>query len=127
MAVSMSSPGSAAPRREPIDLDRLTMADVRAGALEGRHVTVLGLARSGISLARFLLGAGAVVTGYDGRPLETFSPAVAALAGEGLTVVAGPAGGPAGTLRGADLGPASASDHARFPATEPPPRGGPPP
>ena len=99
----MSSPGSAAPRREPIDLDRLTMADVRAGALEGRHVTVLGLARSGISLARFLLGAGAVVTGYDGRPLETLSPAVADLAEQGLTVVAGPAVDPARTWREADL------------------------
>jgi len=119
MAVSMSSPGSAAPRREPIDLDRLTMADVRAGALEGRHVTVLGLARSGISLARFLLGAGAVVTGYDGRPLETLSPAVADLAEQGLNVVAGPAVDPARTWREADLVTTSPSINADFPTTEP--------
>ena len=43
----------------PIDLDRLTLDDVRAGALRGRPVTVLGLARSGIALARFLADAGA--------------------------------------------------------------------
>ena len=31
----------------PIDLDALTMADVRAGAFDGRPVTVLGLAGAG--------------------------------------------------------------------------------
>ena len=31
----------------PIDIDALTLDDVRAGALDGRPVTVLGLARSG--------------------------------------------------------------------------------
>ena len=45
----------------PIDLDRLTLADVRDGALRGRPVTVLGLARSGISLVRFFRAAGAAV------------------------------------------------------------------
>ncbi|HKB27660.1 MAG TPA: hypothetical protein VKC59_01435, partial [Candidatus Limnocylindrales bacterium] len=49
----------------PIDPDRLTLDAVRAGALRGRSVTVLGLARSGIALARFLVGAGALVTIYD--------------------------------------------------------------
>ena len=37
-----------------IDIDALTLDDVKAGALAGRPVTVLGLARSGIALARFL-------------------------------------------------------------------------
>ena len=52
----------------PIDLDGLTLADVQGGALRGRPVTVLGLARSGISLVRFFRGPGATVTVYDGRP-----------------------------------------------------------
>ena len=47
---------------------RLTLDGVRAGALRDRPVTVLGLARSGIALARFLADAGARVTVYDGRP-----------------------------------------------------------
>ena len=51
-----------------LDLDALTLEDVRAGAFEGRPVTVLGLARSGVALARFLADAGARVTVYDGRP-----------------------------------------------------------
>ena len=42
-----------------IDLDALTIDDVRRGALDGRPVTVLGLARSGVALARFLHDAGA--------------------------------------------------------------------
>ena len=45
-----------------IDLDALTLDDVRAGAFDGRPVTVLGLARSGVALARFLADAGARVT-----------------------------------------------------------------
>ena len=54
--------------RRPIDLDALTMESIRAGALRGRPVTVLGLARSGLALTRFLADAGATVTVYDGRP-----------------------------------------------------------
>ena len=38
--------------RGPIDLDALTLDAIRAGALRDRPVTVLGLARSGIALAR---------------------------------------------------------------------------
>ena len=43
----------------PIDPDALTLDGVRAGALRDRPVTVLGFARSGIALARFLADAGA--------------------------------------------------------------------
>ena len=57
-----------------IDLDALTMDDVRAGALGGRPVTVLGLARSGVALARFLHDAGARVTVYDGAPADRRAP-----------------------------------------------------
>ena len=54
-----------------IDLDHLSLAAVRSrGALAGRPVAVLGLARSGVALARFLVDAGAEVTIYDGRPAE---------------------------------------------------------
>jgi len=45
-----------------VELDRLTAAGVRDGALDGRSVTVLGLARSGVALARFFADAGAHVT-----------------------------------------------------------------
>jgi len=38
-----------------IDLDALTMDDIRAGALAGRPVTVLGLARSGGAQMAILL------------------------------------------------------------------------
>ena len=54
----------------PIDIDGLTLDDVRGGALAGRPITVLGLARSGVALARFLHDAGARVTVYDGRRHE---------------------------------------------------------
>jgi len=47
---------------EAIDLDVLTLDSFR-----GRPVAVLGLARSGIALCRFLADRGAVVTGYDAR------------------------------------------------------------
>ena len=51
-----------------VDLDRLTAAGVRdGGSSKGRSITVLGLARSGIALARFFADAGARVTVYDGR------------------------------------------------------------
>ena len=36
-------------------------------------MTVLGFARSGIALARFLADAGARVTVYDGRPAEALA------------------------------------------------------
>ena len=50
-----------------VRLDHLTADAVRDGALRGRSVTVLGLARSGIALARFFADAGARVTAYDAR------------------------------------------------------------
>jgi len=106
-------------RLPPIDPDRLTMADVRAGALEGRSVTVLGLARSGISLARFLLGAGSVVTGYDGRRMEELPATVGELVGDGLTVLAGPDVDPSDAWRDAALVTTSPAINPDFPTTEP--------
>ena len=46
----------------PIDIDALTLADVRDGALADRPVTVLGLARSGVALAPLKADPGAPVT-----------------------------------------------------------------
>ena len=103
----------------PIDLDGLTLRDVRAGALRGRPVTVLGFARSGIALARFLADAGADVTVYDGRPAGELSDAVAALAGREVRLLAGPAIDPASSWAGAAVVATSPSINPDFPTTEP--------
>ncbi len=103
----------------PIDLDRLTLDDVRAGALSGRPVTVLGLARSGLALARFLADAGAAVTVYDGRPADELAEAIAALGGRPVILALGPAIDPATTWRAADLVATSPSITPDFPTTEP--------
>ena len=73
----------------PIDPDTLTLDGVRAGALRDRPVTVLGFARSGIALARFLADAGARVTVYDGRPAAELGRAIAALEGRPVRLLAG--------------------------------------
>ena len=67
--------------RRPIDLDTLTIDAIRDGALRDRPVTVLGLARSGLALARFFTDAGAHVTVYDGRPADELATAIADLEG----------------------------------------------
>src|SRR4029078_13461107 len=73
-----------------IDLDALTLDAVRAGALRERPVTVLGLARSGIALARFFADTGARVTVYDGRPAGELVERDAALADRGVQLALGP-------------------------------------
>jgi UDP-N-acetylmuramoylalanine--D-glutamate ligase len=103
----------------PIDLDRLTLHDVRAGALGGRPVTVLGFARSGIALARFLADAGAVVTVYDGRPAAELAEALAALDGRPVRLLVGPDVDPASAWDGAALVATSPSINPDYPTTEP--------
>ena len=103
----------------PIDLDRLSIDDVRAGALRGRPVTVLGFARSGIALARFLADAGALVTVYDGRPSSELADAVAALDCRAVRLLTGPGVEPADAWRGASLVATSPSINPDFPTTEP--------
>jgi len=61
--------------RQTIEPDALSMGAIRDGLLQHRPVTVLGLARSGIALARFLADAGARVTVYDGRPAAELAEA----------------------------------------------------
>ena len=103
----------------PIDVDRLTMADIRSGALRDRPVTVLGLARSGVSLARFLVDAGARVTVYDGRPAADLHNAIRRLEGRQVRLAAGPDVDPAGTWAGAALVTTSPSINPDYPTTEP--------
>jgi len=75
--------------RRIVELDRLTAAGVRAGALDGRSVTVLGLARSGTAMARFFADAGAHVTVYDGRSAGELAPAIAALGSRPIELALG--------------------------------------
>ena len=95
------------------------MAAVRAGALRGRPVTVLGLARSGIALARFLADAGARVTVYDGRPAADLAEAIRALGDRDVRLRLGPAVDPASTWADADLVATSPSINPDYPTTEP--------
>lgn len=103
----------------PVDLDRLDLAAIRAGALAGRPVTVLGLARSGLALARFFTAVGAEVTVYDRRPAEELGPAMAALADRPVTLRLGPDVDPAATWAGAALVATSPSIQPDYPTAEP--------
>ena len=110
---------TAIPPGGPIDLDRLTMAGVRDGALRDRPVTVLGLARSGIALARFFVDAGARVTIYDGRPAADLADAVRQLEGRRVRLATGPDVDPATAWAGAALVTTSPSINPDYPTTEP--------
>ncbi len=103
----------------PIDPDALTLDAVRAGVLRDRPVTVLGFARSGIALARFLADAGARVTVYDGRPANELGPAIAALGDRSVELALGPAVEPATAWASADLVTTSPSINPDYPTTEP--------
>ncbi len=102
-----------------LDLDGLTLEGVRAGALRGRRITVLGFARSGIALARFFVDAGAAATVYDGRPAGELAGALDALEGRQVRLVAGPDADPASSWAGADLVATSPSINPDYPTTEP--------
>ena len=103
----------------PIDLDGLGLDAIRAGGLRDRPITVLGLARSGLALARFLADAGARVTVYDGRPAAELGDAITALGDRPVTLALGPDVVPASTWAGADLVATSPSITPDFPTTEP--------
>jgi UDP-N-acetylmuramoylalanine--D-glutamate ligase len=102
-----------------LDLGALTVEDVRAGALAGIPATVLGLARTGVALARFLVDAGARVTVYDGKPVGALAEAVAALEGRPVVLACGPDVDPAATWADAALVAYSPSITPGFPTTEP--------
>jgi UDP-N-acetylmuramoylalanine--D-glutamate ligase len=105
----------------PIDPDRLTLDAILEGGLRDRPITVLGLARSGIALTRFLADAGARVTVYDVREHDQLGPALAAIDGPGRSIrlLLGPAVDPADAWAGADLVTSSPSINPAFPTTEP--------
>ncbi len=107
----------------PIDLDTLDIAAIKAGALRDRPVTVLGLARSGVAMARFFADAGARVTIYDGRPAGELEAAIDALGGRPVEMALGPQVDPAVSWTGAALVATSPSITPDFPTAEPRLRG----
>ncbi|HYK96463.1 MAG TPA: UDP-N-acetylmuramoyl-L-alanine--D-glutamate ligase [Candidatus Dormibacteraeota bacterium] len=106
-----------------IDPAALTPRALADGVLRGSPVSVLGFARSGIALARFLADAGAVVTVYDGRPASELGRAIEAVDGRPARLLLGPDVDPADALAGAALVVASPSINPDFPTTEPRLRG----
>ncbi len=99
---------------QPLDLERLDL-----DAFRGRRVAVLGLARSGIALARFFADRGALVTVYDGRTRDELQEAVDSLGGRDVTLALGPDIDPAEVLAGQSLVATSPSVSSRYPTTEP--------
>ena len=95
------------------------MDSILAGALRGRPVTVLGFARSGIALARFLADAGARVTVYDSRPPAELAGAIDALEGRDVRLALGPEVDPAASWADAALVTTSPSINPDYPTTEP--------
>ena len=80
--------------------------------LAARHVTVVGLARSGVAACRLLRALGARVTGNDARAAAAVGPEVRALEAEGVRLILG--GHPAETFRAAELvvvSPGVPADH----------------
>jgi len=69
---------------EPINLSDLTV-----DSFAGRPVAVLGLARSGIALARFLVDHGARVAVYDLRPPDELADSMDRLGGRRVELLAG--------------------------------------
>ena len=102
-----------------VDVDRLTAAAIHEGTLDGRAVTVLGLARSGIALARFFADAGANVTVYDGRPAGELEAGISALGERPIELRLGPDVEPASAWDRADLIATSPSINPDFPTAEP--------
>jgi UDP-N-acetylmuramoylalanine--D-glutamate ligase len=117
MTTTMTTPPPAA--GPTIDPDGITLDAIRSGLLAGRPVTVLGFARSGIALARFLVDAGADVTVYDLRPADELAGALEALDGRPVRLLAGSTVDPAEALRGAVLVTTSPSVNPDYPTTEP--------
>ena len=103
----------------PIDPASLTPGALEAGVFRGRPVSVLGFARSGIALARFLADAGAEVSVYDARPASELERAISALDGRPVQLRLGPDVDPASVLAGRALVVASPSINPDYPTTEP--------
>ncbi|HXG27026.1 MAG TPA: UDP-N-acetylmuramoyl-L-alanine--D-glutamate ligase [Candidatus Binatia bacterium] len=102
-----------------IDPAALRPGALTAGVFSERPVAVLGFARSGIALARFLHDAGARVTVYDARPAAELEAAIAKLEGRDVRLALGPDVDPGEALAGAALVTSSPSINAAYPTTEP--------
>jgi UDP-N-acetylmuramoylalanine--D-glutamate ligase len=98
----------------PIDLERLSL-----DSFAGRPVAVLGLARSGVALCRFLDDRGAIVTAYDGRTAEDLTEQLAKLRGRPIRLLLGPDTDPRAALADQSLICTSPSISSRYPTTEP--------
>lgn len=87
--------------------------------LAGRKAVVLGLARTGIAVTRFLTDAGATVTVYDRRPADALTDAIAALESRPVTLALDASPEHVGALlRAADLVVTSPSINAEYPTTD---------
>ncbi len=102
------------PPAPPIDLAGLGLQ-----AFRDRPVAVLGLARSGIALTRFLSDHGAQVTAYDQRSAAQLTEAIEALGDRRPRLLLGPEVDPAAALEGQALICTSPSVSSRYPTTEP--------
>jgi UDP-N-acetylmuramoylalanine--D-glutamate ligase len=98
----------------PIDLEHLTLDSFR-----DQPVAVLGLARSGVALARFFGARGARVTIYDGRSREELSRELEQVDAANARLMLGPDVDPRAALDGQALIATSPSVSSRFPTTEP--------
>jgi UDP-N-acetylmuramoylalanine--D-glutamate ligase len=99
---------------EPIDLAALTLDSFR-----DRPVAVLGLARSGIALCRFLADRGAIVTGYDTRTAAELGTALDRLEGRKIRLMLGADIDPRAALADQAMVCTSPSVSSRYPTTEP--------
>jgi UDP-N-acetylmuramoylalanine--D-glutamate ligase len=99
---------------QPIDLDTLDL-----DSFAGQPVAVLGLARSGVALTRFLADRCAQVTVYDGRPAEALVTQIGQLEGRTVRLLLGPDIDPRDALDGQALVTTSPSVSSRYPTTEP--------
>jgi UDP-N-acetylmuramoylalanine--D-glutamate ligase len=102
-----------------IDPAALVPGALDRSVFRGQPVSVLGFARSGIALARFLADAGAEVTVYDARPPGELARAIEALEGRRVRLLLGPDVNSADALAGAALVAASPSINPDYPTTEP--------
>lgn len=98
----------------PIDLEHLSL-----DAFAGQPVAVLGLARSGLALCRFLADRGAQVTAYDVRPVEELAAQLAGLEGRPVRALLGPGIDPRTVLADQALVCTSPAVSSRFNTTEP--------
>ena len=88
-------------------------------AFRHQPVAVLGLARSGLALTRFLVDHGARVTVYDTRSAEQLADALEALGARRPQLLLGPDIEPAEALEGQAMICTSPSVNSRYPTTEP--------